>query len=287
MARADRRRDQRKRAPAPTGRSGGGGRRSGGPARIEDTMFFPRLRRHAKWMFVLLALVFGLGFVVFGVGAGGIGVGDLFKNRGTASRSDTPSVKEARQEIAARPKVAKGYRDLATALQADGKGDEAIESLQRYTELKPKDTDALRELAGLYLTKANRRSQDGQTVQLRAQYLTGGGTFSQPLQLGKGQTLGQDAITQAVEAVMSADLSTAYKEARSAYASAKQTYDRLAKAAPDDANIQIELAQVAQQTGDTKAAIAAYERFLKLAPDDPSAPIVKQQLKQLRASTPG
>ena len=33
---------------------------------IEDTMFFPRLRRHAKWMFVLLALVFGLGFVIFG-----------------------------------------------------------------------------------------------------------------------------------------------------------------------------------------------------------------------------
>ena len=27
---------------------------------IEDTMFFPRLRRHAKWMFVFLALVFGL-----------------------------------------------------------------------------------------------------------------------------------------------------------------------------------------------------------------------------------
>ena len=40
---------------------------------IEDTMFFPRLRRHAKWMFVFLALVFGLGFVVFGVGAGGTG----------------------------------------------------------------------------------------------------------------------------------------------------------------------------------------------------------------------
>ena len=32
-------------------------------------MFFPRLRRQAKWMFVFLALVFGVGFVIFGVGS--------------------------------------------------------------------------------------------------------------------------------------------------------------------------------------------------------------------------
>ena len=37
---------------------------------IEDTMFFPRLRRHAKWMFLFLALAFGLGFVGFGVEIG-------------------------------------------------------------------------------------------------------------------------------------------------------------------------------------------------------------------------
>ena len=52
---------------------------------IEDTMFFPRLRRHAKWMFVFLALVFALGFVGFGVGAGGTGIGDIFRNSGGTS----------------------------------------------------------------------------------------------------------------------------------------------------------------------------------------------------------
>ena len=31
-------------------------------------MFFPRLRRQAKWVFLFLALVFALGFVGFGVG---------------------------------------------------------------------------------------------------------------------------------------------------------------------------------------------------------------------------
>ena len=58
---------------------------------IEDTMFFPRLRRHAKWMFVLLALVFGLGFVVFGVGAGGTGIGDIFRDQGGTSSGQSVS----------------------------------------------------------------------------------------------------------------------------------------------------------------------------------------------------
>ena len=49
-------------------------KRSTAPS-IEDTMFFPRLRRHAKWMFVFLAVALGGGFVLFGVGAGGTGVG--------------------------------------------------------------------------------------------------------------------------------------------------------------------------------------------------------------------
>ena len=54
--------------------------------------------------------------------------------------------------------------------------------------------------------------------------------------------------------------------------------------APRDPNVQLELAQAAQQSGNTPKAIAAYQRFLTLAPDDPSAPIVKQQIAQLKAA---
>src|ERR671935_148941 len=43
----------------------------------EDQLFFARLRRHTKWMFVLLALVFAIGFVAFGVGSGSTGVGGI------------------------------------------------------------------------------------------------------------------------------------------------------------------------------------------------------------------
>ena len=62
-------------------------------------------------------------------------------------------------------------------------------------------------------------------------------------------------------------------------------YKQIAKLQPNDPNIQLELAQAAQQAGNTAAAIAAYKTFLKLAPDDPNASIVKQQLKQLKSTT--
>jgi len=102
-------------------------------------MFFPRLRRHAKWMFVFLALVFGLGFVVFGVGAGGTGIGDIFRDQGTSSGQ---SVSDARKEAEAHPKNPQAWRDLATALQTEGETAAAIDALDRAITLKPKAADA-------------------------------------------------------------------------------------------------------------------------------------------------
>ena len=71
-------------------------------------------------------------------------------------------------------------------------------------------------------------------------------------------------------------------EAQTASAGAVAAYKQIVKLTPNDPNIQLELAQAAQQAGDAPAAIAAYTAFLRLAPDDPNASIVKQQLKQLR-----
>ena len=85
---------------------------------IEDTMFFPRLRQHAKWMFVFLAVVFGLGFVGFGVGAGGVGVGDLFK--GGKGGGVPHRVSSAQKKADENPKSAQAWHDLSTALQTDG-----------------------------------------------------------------------------------------------------------------------------------------------------------------------
>ena len=42
-------------------------------------LFFPRLRRQAKWVFLALAIVFAGGFIFFGVGSGSQGLGDIFQ----------------------------------------------------------------------------------------------------------------------------------------------------------------------------------------------------------------
>jgi tetratricopeptide (TPR) repeat protein len=246
-------------------------------------MFFTRLRGHAKWMFVFLALVFGVGFVGFGIGANqNASIGDLLRNGGDASAGGV-SVSDAREQLQKNPKSAQAQRTLATALQADGRSDEAITYLTRYVDQRPKDQDALRELAGLHLSRAIAKAQEAQAAQLRASYLTFGSTFSTPLKVGKGdETLPPDPIDAAITTQLSQAVSTAYTAAQQSFRSAEQTYDKLVLAAPGDPNVQLELAQAAQQSGNYPKAIAAYTQFLKLAPDDPSASIVKQQIAQLK-----
>ena len=247
-------------------------------------MFFTRLRRHAKWMFVFLALVFAVGFVAFGIGSDqGTGIGDILRDN-SGSSSGNLSVGDAREQLQENPKSADAKLQLARALQEDGQTDEAITVLSAYVEQRPKDEDAIRELAGLYLARANALAQDAQVAQLRASYLTFGTTFSVPLDLGNGATLGTDPIDEAVSTKASQEVSAAYGKAQTAYQNAQATYVKLAGVAPRDPNIQLELAQAAQQSGDIATAITAYERFLELAPDDPSASVVKEQIKQLKAA---
>ncbi|MGH3133835.1 MAG: tetratricopeptide repeat protein [Gaiellaceae bacterium] len=246
----------------------------------EDTMFFPRLRRHAKWMFLFLALVFGLGFVGFGVGAGGIGVGNIFEGVGD---SGVPSISEAEERVSENPRDAQAFRDLATAHQAEGNTDDAIEALESFIGLRPKNADALRELASLYLAKAGEAQQEANAANIRAAYIAPGASVLGSIQLG-GRPLEPDPISSAVNARLSQGISAALGEAQQASARAVDMYRRIAAVSPRDPNVQLELAQAAQNAGDAATAIAAYERFLKIAPDDPTAVEVERILKQLRQS---
>ena len=250
-------------------------------AAIEDTMFFPKLRRHAKWMFVFLALVFGVGFVAFGIGAGGTGIGDIFRGHGG---SGGVSVGDARKATEENPQDAEAWRDLSTALQTEGETDEAITALDQYLRLRPNDASALRELGGLYLTQGAIRRQEAQEVQLRAQ-LAGAGSIFEPSLVVDGVDRFENPIGRALEQRFNDELTQALGASGTAYGRAVATYQRLADLTPNDASVQLELAQAAEQSGDAGAAIAAYERFLQLAPQDPNAAIVEQQLERLRASS--
>ena len=114
-------------------------RRGSTSGAIEDTMFFPRLRRHAKWMFVFLAVVFGLGFTLFGIGAGGTGLGDLFK--GSSGGSGGANVQKALEATEKRPRDAAAWLALADAYRTQNDTDSALAAQLRYTRLAPKNAE--------------------------------------------------------------------------------------------------------------------------------------------------
>jgi tetratricopeptide (TPR) repeat protein len=255
------------------------------PPVAEQTMFFMRLRRSTKPVFIFLAFVFALSFVFLGVGSGSSGIGDLLRGNfdlfGGGSSSST-SVSGAQKRIQKNPKDAAAYHDLARAYETKGDTAKAIDALNTYTRLRPKDTSALTELAGQYLSQADGARQQAIAAQSS---LTTASLFTPLPVTGKlGTAIGQNPIAESSTQGAQTAFTTAYQKMQTAYSAAAGAYKRLAKQTPNDPTVQLQLASTAESSNDAKTAVAAYKRFLKLAPDDPSAPSVKQRLKQLQAS---
>jgi tetratricopeptide (TPR) repeat protein len=281
MARTEAQRNKRAKANARHRKRPGGG-----VAQVNqnDTLFFPRLRTHAKWMFVALAIVFSISFVAFGVGSGSTGISDVFNNGLSffGGGSGGSSISKLQRAAAKHPQQAQRFRDLATALETKNRNDEAIAALATYTKLNPKDTSALSELAGLYLKQADNAQTVAQAASDAATPVTGGGIFGPSSTSKLGQAFATNPLVQAVgskaDTIISAQRTIALTAANNAIA----TYKRLAKATPGDASVQLELAQAAEGFANYAVAVAAYKQFLKLAPHDPSAAAVKARIKQLQ-----
>ena len=109
---------------------------------MEDTMFFPKLRTHAKWMFVLLAFVFAFTFAFLGVGSGSSGLGDLlngnFGNLFGSGSGTSSQIEKDQKRIDKNPKDAAAYKDMAAAQASDGKIDAAIATLVKLKASQPK-----------------------------------------------------------------------------------------------------------------------------------------------------
>jgi tetratricopeptide (TPR) repeat protein len=277
LARVDRRRGQRAGAQA---RSGTG---TGSRARVatEDTLFFSRIRNRAKFVFLFLAIAFAASFVLFGVGTGFGGLQDIILQEQAVGGG--PSESDARDRIEANPRDAQAYRDLATALQNKGEADESLAPLERYAELRPNDTEAQRELAGLYLQEAERWRRQAQEAQTALQNDVPGATFQPDSSSKVGQALGGDPLVDALSARHNEALNEAFTQMTQAYTKAVVAYQAVAKAHPNDASVQFELAQTAEAAGDIATAIAGYKRFVELAPEDQAVDAVKQRIELLEA----
>jgi tetratricopeptide (TPR) repeat protein len=247
-------------------------------------MFFPKIRRKAKWVFAFLALAFGLAFTVAGVGSGfGSGLGDYLSDLfNTQPGSSQPSVDAAQEAVKKNPKDAEAQRDLANAFQAEGDVDKAILAMEKYVELRPNDVDGLQQLAGLHTIKAGQAEQRARSAQI-----SGAAAFfsnelvdpSSPL----AQGLAGDPITQFRQQQASSAFQEASLAAQSAYAKEVELWTKLTELRPTEANFQAQLARAAEQAGNTAVAVKAYEAFLKLSPDAPQAEQIRQRVEQLKA----
>jgi tetratricopeptide (TPR) repeat protein len=223
--------------------------------------------------------VFASSFVLFGVGTGFGGLQDIIlQERATGGG---PSENDARDEIKDNPTNPQGYRDLATALQNNGKSDESIEPLARYVALKPNDIDAQRELASLYLRQADTFRTQAIAAQVALQEDVPGSTFQPPSGSKIGQALGSDPISEALSTTHNTALNEAFTKMSSSYTKAVAAYKVVAKSQPRDPAVQFELAQTAEAANDLTTAVAAYKKFLQLAPEDQSAAAVRQHVKDL------
>ena len=260
-------------------------RKRAAPA-YEQTMFFPRLRRQAKWVFVFLALVFAVGFVAFGVGSGSSGISDILRGNffGGGGTSTSSLVKQKQQAIARNPKDISAYLDLAGLYQQDQDETNALATLSKAEQVAPKNFDVLNRIAGIYSGQAELERQAAQNAQIV--YFES--TVSPP-GLDPSSTLGQAISGDPYSDVLKTRANEAYSKMVSAFTKAETAYKKLVTAAAgtsQEANAQLQLAGAAQISGDTTTAVDAYTRFLKIAPDSPNALAVRQTLEQLKASLP-
>ena len=249
-------------------------------------MFFPRLRRKAKPVFVILALVFGLSFLALGVGTGvsGTSIGDILSDIFRTGGTGQPSVADAQEKVAKNPRDADAQLELASAYQAEGRMAEATTALERYVELRPRDADGLQRLASLYTRRANEARNRAAVVQAQSQTPLSGRIFAPQGPLG--QALGKDRIAEALSQQAAQGVTDAIEVMQREYRKVAATYQKLILLQPEEPGNFLQLGQASQLAGESEDAIAAYKAFLKLSPDDALAPSVREQLKALEAAAP-
>jgi len=266
--------------PAKT-RARGRRRHSGGGNPNQD-LFFVRLRRHQRWVYAALAVVFGLSFVLLGVGSGGNG--GLIENfTGLFSGSGSSSVSKAQDEIKKDP--VKGYQDLALAYEEKGDLKNASEALKSYLVIKKTDAATWATLAGLemsqgttFATQYQNAQQAAQTADPSAPFLPGGILGSAVGQNPTYQGASQDAATRT---------SLLYQKAVGAYGDAVTHYQRASKLRPKNTSYLQQLATAAQNAGNTKVTVNALKRYLKVDPNAPQRKRIEQQIAALQQpSTP-
>jgi len=262
--------------PAKAARRRRGHRGGGNP---NQDLFFMKLRRHAKWAYVLLAVLFAATFAAVGVGSGSNGLSQLFSGLFSGSSSGT-SIASAQAEVKKNP--AKGYLELAHAYEGKGRTADAVSALQSYVGVRPKSSAEWTELGQEQLALASKFYTRYTNAQQAEQLANPGQAL---LPAGKlGQAIGTNPITQLATQKSSAKMTQYSEQATTEYDAALQSYQKAAKLEPKDPQAQFDVAQAALPVGNYPVALKALQRYLVLDPSTPDKGQIQKQIKELKAA---
>jgi tetratricopeptide (TPR) repeat protein len=245
-------------------------------------MFFPKLRRRAKWVFLFLAIAFAGSFVFFGVGAGGSGIGDYLSdlfNRPVAS--GTPSLDDAQEAVAENPNDPQAQLDLASAAQAEGDIELAVAALERYREMRPREVEAMRTLTALYARQVAEAQQRATVASNEAAEANLPKTLA-PQDSELLQAITGNSLSDALAARAQERANAANAEVQRLSQLQLGVYEELTLLVKDDPLLWLQFATAAETAQDYEAAITAYERYLELQPNSPNADQIRERIDALK-----
>jgi tetratricopeptide (TPR) repeat protein len=244
-------------------------------------LFFMRLRRRQKWVFLALAIIFGVTFAAVGVGSGaGGGLQQVWN--GILGNGGDP-VGKAQSEIKTNP--AKGYKDLANAYVTKNDLGNAIIAMQSYLKIKKHDSNAWAQLGGYQKQQGDTAASEYQQV-LQSGQLQSPGSALQP-QGPLGTQLGTNPIDQFYAQQNQTTSGPLYQQALAGYQGSLTAFENAAKYASRATRPELLLSGVfpaAQLAGQTKVALRALQHYVQLAPNSPTLTQIEAQCKQLGGS---
>jgi tetratricopeptide (TPR) repeat protein len=253
-----------------------GRRKHSGGGNPNQELFFMRLRRGQKWVFVLLAVVFAATFVGVGVGSGsGAGLSQLYTGLFGGGGSD---VSKAKDEIKNNP--TKGYLDLARAYETKGQTAQAVIAFQSYLALKKNDANVWGELGGLELAQAQTYATQYQNAQQAAQLADPSQAFQPTGTLSTA--LGANPVYSSASQNASTQTTALYSKATTALNNAVSDYKKVTTIRPKDPTGWQQLATAAENAGNYPLAVTGWQNYLKYYPSSPQRSQIKARIKQLQ-----
>ena len=240
-------------------------------------MLFEKIRRTQKPVFIVLALMFGIGFVFLGVGSGAGGINPL--DFLELEQRDDREHQQPQRQGQGQPQgcgVVAGAGAGVPGRRAERPGAGCLPAVHRAAA---QGQGALIAAAQLYEQSAQTESQKGAVYQNELTQLQGaqaGGLTGSKFVTG----LKSDVITS-LQSPLQTQVQTYQSRVASALAQSVVLWRKLTVLEPTNADYWYAMGNDAANGSDYKTTSEAFHKYLKLRPDDPQKAQIEAYLKQI------